>query len=94
MSDRDTTEFDDANIKVITSKAEAAEVRAVERSPFLARRDSDLAEIETMLRQARDLVDEALTGFTMYEPHPQHRSVSLEIGQLIEQVIEFKRTKG
>jgi hypothetical protein len=62
------------------------------RSKYQARRDADLDEIEASLRQARDLIDDALEGFGMYAD-VQHRNLGVLVSQQIEQVIEFRRIK-
>lgn len=51
-----------------------------------------LTDAEHLLRDARDMVDEALELFGLLSP-PQHPNISTLLGQLIEQVIEFKRVK-
>lgn len=55
-------------------------------------RDGILDDVEHMLREARDLIDEALEQFTLLA-EPQHKNLGMLVGQQIEQVIEFRRVR-
>lgn len=91
MSKSEKTMIDHNEVRVVESRFLPATPPA--RTKYQARRDQDLQEVEEALRLARELVDDALEGFGMYT-QPQHPHLSTLIGQLIEQVIEFRRVQG
>jgi hypothetical protein len=81
---------EDTNVRRIAATEFVAP--APERSHWAKRREDDLAQIEEALRQARDLIADALEGLSNYAL-PQHRNLDILVGQQIEQVIEFRRVK-
>lgn len=80
------------NVKVIRGEPGQALVPR-QRSKAQQRRDDILDDAEAQLRGSRDLLVEAMEGIELLML-PQHRNIDTLIGQLIEQVIEFRRTKG
>jgi predicted nuclease with RNAse H fold len=89
-----------SNVKVVEvhpltrgTEAELVLEEAPARNRYLQRRDEDLAAIIETLTHARTLVDEAVTGFGMYET-PKHRDLPILIDHQIEQITEYQKMKG
>lgn len=64
-----------------------------QRTPGQKHRDTILDEAEEKFTEARDLWAEGEDVFAVVQ-EPQHRNLQTLMGQVIEQLVEYRRTKG